>query len=69
MAALYTIFRASSGFSSTPDGARAYVTNEASISVSVIDTASNTVAATVGVGFDPAGVAIHPEWNPSLRGE
>jgi YVTN family beta-propeller protein len=36
----------------------AYVTNDASNSVSVIDTASNTVVATVTVGSCPLGVAI-----------
>ena len=36
----------------------AYVAN--GNSVSVIDTASNTVVATVGVGLSPLGVAITP---------
>jgi len=34
----------------TPNGARAYVTNAGANSVSVIDTATNTVVTTVGVG-------------------
>jgi YVTN family beta-propeller protein len=38
-----------------------YVTNDASNTVSVLDTATNTVVATVPVGFQPAGVAITPE--------
>lgn len=42
----------------TPDGKRAYVTNHGSSNVSVIDTATNTVSATVDVGVDPFGVAI-----------
>src|SRR5713101_3226036 len=39
----------------------AYVANNGSNSVSVIDTASNTVVATVGVGGLPRGVAITPD--------
>jgi YVTN family beta-propeller protein len=39
----------------------AYVANRNSNSVSVINTASNTVVATVGVGACPAGVAITPD--------
>jgi YVTN family beta-propeller protein len=38
----------------------AYVANYQSDSVSVIDTASNTVVATVPVGSQPVGVAITP---------
>src|ERR1035441_939138 len=36
----------------------AYVTNASSSSVSVINTATNTVTATVGVGGRPIGVAL-----------
>src|SRR5215467_16017685 len=45
---------------STPAEAKpfAYVTNLLSGTVSVIDTATNTVVATVPVGIDPRGVAI-----------
>src|SRR6266849_547374 len=39
----------------------AYVANSASSSVSVIDTASKTVVATVGVGTSPTRVAITPD--------
>jgi len=39
----------------------AYVTNHVSNSVSVIDTASNTVVSTIGVGQRPLGVAITPD--------
>ena len=39
----------------------AYVANTGSNSVSVIDTTSNTVVATVGVGDYPIGVAITPD--------
>src|SRR5207244_5073950 len=52
----------------TPDGNRAYVANGGSnaltdpgITVSVIDTASDTVVATVAVGSVPYGVAITPD--------
>jgi uncharacterized delta-60 repeat protein len=38
----------------------AYITNEGSDSVSVIDTATNKVVATVPVGEDPVGVAVTP---------
>jgi YVTN family beta-propeller protein len=38
----------------------AYVTNSGSKTVSVIDRATNTVAATVPVGVSPVGVAITP---------
>ena len=48
----------------TPDGTRAYVTNHGLGSVSVIDTASNTVVATVGVGDGPEGVAVTPGIGP-----
>jgi len=37
-----------------------YVTNSSSRSVSVIDTASNAVSATVTVGSSPWGIAVHP---------
>jgi len=47
----------------TPDGKHAYVTNELSNDVSVIDTATNTLETTILVGpngTDPEGVAITP---------
>jgi YVTN family beta-propeller protein len=56
-----TIF-AWSAFVSLPAEARsfAYVTNGRSNDVSVINTATNTVVATVPVGLSPGGVAITP---------
>src|SRR3989304_24158 len=39
----------------------AYVTNSGTTTVSVIDTATNTVVATVAVGTNPLGVAITPD--------
>jgi YVTN family beta-propeller protein len=53
----------------TPDGTRAYVTNSADNSVSVIDTASNTVTATVAVGTNPTGVAITPGTDPPNKNQ
>ncbi|WP_186319210.1 IPT/TIG domain-containing protein [Streptomyces sp. SAJ15] len=44
-----------------PDGLRAYVANSGSGTVSVIDTAADTVTATVTVGTGPWGVAVHPD--------
>lgn len=38
----------------------AYITNRNSNTVSVIDTATNTVTATVNVGSYPIGVAVNP---------
>ncbi len=48
----------------TPDGTRAYVTNSGESTVSVIDTASNTVINTVRVGYGPFGVAMTPGIGP-----
>jgi YVTN family beta-propeller protein len=39
----------------------AYITNPGSDTVSVIDTATNTVSATVPVGLVPLGVAVSPK--------
>jgi YVTN family beta-propeller protein len=39
----------------------AYVANGGSNNVSVIDTATKTVVATVGVGLGPDGIAVTPE--------
>jgi YVTN family beta-propeller protein len=44
----------------TPDGKHAYVTNVMSNYVSVIDTTTNKVVATVTVGANPDGVGIVP---------
>jgi YVTN family beta-propeller protein len=45
----------------TPDGRHAYITNTGSDSVSVIDTASNTITATIPVDQGPEGVALAPD--------
>ena len=44
----------------TPDGTKAYVTTIFD-NVSVIDTATNTLSTTIGVGNSPLGVAVTPD--------
>ena len=46
-------------------GGKAYVTNRGANTVSVIDTATNTVSATITVGSSPSAVAVSP---PTARG-
>ena len=48
------------GMAIAPNGAIAYVTNEVSGTVSVIDTVTNTVTASVTVGSNPWDVAVTP---------
>jgi YVTN family beta-propeller protein len=45
----------------SPDGRHAYITNLNANSVSVIDTGSNTVSATIPIGIHPHGVALSPD--------
>ena len=45
----------------SPDGATAYVTNAGNDTVSVINTATNTVTATIGIHRPAYGVAISPD--------
>ena len=45
----------------TPDGTRAYAVETGSNDVVVIDTASNSVTATIPVGTSPSAVAISPD--------
>ena len=51
------------GVAVTPDGAKAYVVNQGDSSVSVINTATNTVSTTIttGIGYSPYDVAISPD--------
>jgi YVTN family beta-propeller protein len=49
------------GVTVTPDGSKVYVTNRGRDSVSVIDTATNTVTAAIAVGQSPEGVAVTPD--------
>jgi YVTN family beta-propeller protein len=44
-----------------------YVTNSAENTVSVIDTATNTVLTTIPVGLSPAGVAVSTGGTRALR--
>ncbi|MGA9187790.1 MAG: PKD domain-containing protein [Methanosarcina sp.] len=46
--------------SASSAGTYAYITNEFSSTVSIIDTATNTVTATAPAGSQPAGVAVNP---------
>ena len=39
----------------------AYITNQNSNTVSVIDTATDTISATIPVGLTPEGVAVSPD--------
>lgn len=45
----------------TPDGSLAYVTNLGSNNVSVINTSTNTVLATIPVGSEPYGIVASPD--------
>ncbi|MFE7043340.1 IPT/TIG domain-containing protein [Streptomyces atratus] len=49
------------GVTLTPDGARAYVANRASNTVSVIDTATETVTATIAAAGGPTLLAFSPD--------
>ena len=44
-----------------PDGSKVYVTNNGANTVSVINTATNTVSATITVGIRPLGVSVSPD--------
>jgi len=49
------------GVAVNPTGTKVYVTNSGSNTVSIIDTATNTVTATVPAGNYPFGVAVTPD--------
>ena len=49
------------GIAISPDGQEAYVANADDNTVSVIDTATKTVVATIAVGDEPQGVAFAPD--------
>jgi YVTN family beta-propeller protein len=49
------------GVAVAPDGRHAYIANNRADTVSVLDTASNTVTATIPVGADPFEVAVAPD--------
>ena len=60
MAGTITAGTGAFGVAFTPDGAHAYVANNGSNSVSVINTATKSVALSIPVGNSPIGVAISP---------
>lgn len=49
------------GVAVSPDGKHVYVANSAGNTVSVIDTASNSITATIPVGDGPVAVAVSPD--------
>ncbi|MFI7503296.1 IPT/TIG domain-containing protein [Streptomyces sp. NPDC049687] len=49
------------GVTLTPDGGRGYVANRASNTISVIDTATNTVTATIAAAGGPTLLAVSPD--------
>lgn len=49
------------GMAVTPDGTKLFVSNNGSSTVSVIDTATDTVTTTVAAGAAPAGLAVSPD--------
>ncbi|GBD98707.1 hypothetical protein BMS3Abin07_00733 [bacterium BMS3Abin07] len=51
------------GLTVTPSGSTVYLTNSGNGTVSVIDTANNTVLRTITVGSGPKGVAIDSSAN------
>ena len=62
------------GLAITPDGTRVYVTNQVDHTVSVIDTATHTVIATIPVGSDtdggfPQDRSRHSRRYPRLHGK
>jgi YVTN family beta-propeller protein len=60
--------RTHNGVAVTPDGKHAYVANFESLDVSVIDTATNTVVATVAT-VEPKWDRRHSGWKTRLRPE
>jgi phospholipase C len=54
------------GAAATPDGTQVWVTESGANTVSVIDTATNTIASSVVVGVYPHGVAISPDQSTAL---
>ncbi|MEJ1230230.1 MAG: hypothetical protein WDM88_05815 [Galbitalea sp.] len=63
------------GIAFTPDGTKAYITNNGSGTVTVIDVATGTPVSgsPITVGSDPLGIAITPDgtkaYVPQLRDE
>ena len=53
-------FGSPAGIALTRDGSTAYVGNDLSNTVSVLDTATNTIIATIPVGIGPAAIRVSP---------
>lgn len=49
------------GICVSPDGTKLYVANYYSDSVSIINTATNTVSAAIAVGIGPLGISVSPD--------
>src|SRR5205814_4182247 len=58
---LVFIYALSAGANTTQAQSRAYVADSCSNMVAVIDTAANSMIATIPVGLDPMGIAITPD--------
>ncbi len=56
-----TPFAGPGGVAVSPDGSKVYVANIESNTVSVIDTATNTITTTIPVGSFPESVAVSPD--------
>jgi len=50
-----------------PDGKRVYISNGGEASVSVLDTATNTIVATIPVGQRPWNMGLTPDGRKALR--
>ena len=59
--ATISVGQAPTGVAISPDGRHAYITNQNSANVSVIDTVRNTITAAVSVGSRPFGVTTTPD--------
>jgi len=49
------------GIAVSPDGSKVYLTNPALNTISVYNTATNTVSATIAVGVSPYGISVTPD--------
>lgn len=61
VSATVAVGRSPRGLAATPDGKRVYVANSGSGTVSVINTATNTLSGEVAVGSKPQGIAVAPD--------
>ena len=56
------------GVAVSPDSSTVYVANESSDSVSVINTTSNTITATIPVGHEPVAFGVFIQSTPKFAG-